>query len=581
MSENLNPAKTKTSLFVFALVAISCTSIFLWQMWDIHALWTPVGLVDTWPLYDRLMKYMTGQLNLEHYLLDPHVHPHSIVYFLFLMDTILGSGRELVPHFATLFSIVGLGATFCFVVWQAFPDRTLSNIRLYAFLFGTIVLVSGVSEASAIPFQCVVIVTRFLYILILAALVYCQFYPNKPLHITAIAAAVVAVSFYASGGVLAGSVVLIHVIFFRRRRWLYASFLPLITYLILIARYTKPGAETEQIKAILGHFQFGHLEQLVMGSISYYATAFREGWPVPLEMGFGPSMLALYALGAVFAGATVVWAAWVLIAQFFKIVRRDYSCAPSDVASCLMALVSLWVFLSSLSAALLWMARARIFGPGMGMPIHFAVLTSGRYAAFSSLAVVVFLYMVLNLKRRGWVVDLSVAALILTVLIGASSLTSEKMAARTDYYRNGLDNAATALLLGMTPTDPEASAVWPGVAADWYWPTELPKVEAYLHSANLSYAHGLPQLGQTLTAQKTAIAGYQTQPVAEKPDVCRLTGSAPPFHKSVFAPQQFFPVLASGGQVVGFALHEGGEVKGHVLCRTSVGRQPLFLSALG
>jgi hypothetical protein len=579
MSENLTPPKTNTSYFAFGIMAFCCVGLFLWQMWNIHALWTPVGLVDTWPLYDRLMNYRTGQLNLEHYLLDPHVHPHSIVYFLFLMDTLLGSGRELVPHYATLFSIVGLAATFCFVVWRAFPDRSLSNLRLYAFLCGTLVLVSSVSEASAIPFQTVVITTRFLYILILAVLVYCQFYPNKPLHLAAILAAMIAVSFYASGGVLAGDIVLIHVVFFRRRRWLYASFLPLITYLVLIARYTKPSAESQYMKAILSHLQFGNIEQFVIGSISYYATAFREGWPLPLQMGFSPSMIALFALGAVVGASTVAWAAWVLIAQFLKIVRRDYSCGPKDVASCLMALVSLWVFISSVSAALLWMARSMIFGSAMGMPVHYAILTSGRYAAFSSLAVVVFLYMLLTVKRRDWGTDLSVATLVVTVLVGANSLNSRKTAEHMDYYKNGIDNAATALLMGMSPTDPEASAVWPGVSADWFWPKELPKVVSYLRSANLSYAHDLPQLGATVTAPKTAIAGYKTQPVAEKPAICRVTGSATPFHKSIFAPQQFFPVMTGGGQVIGFVMHEGNEVKGHVLCQAG-GQQPLFLSAV-
>ena len=111
--------KSKVKLTGCILIALLGLFVFVIQIWRIHALWTPVGYVDTWPLYDRLMHWHQGQLSLDHYLFDPHgPHLHFIIYLLYLIDVTCGSGRQLVPHFATLLSIFGLIATLSYIFFR-------------------------------------------------------------------------------------------------------------------------------------------------------------------------------------------------------------------------------------------------------------------------------------------------------------------------------------------------------------------------------------------------------------------------------------------------------------------------------
>jgi hypothetical protein len=159
--------------------------------------------------------------------------------------------------------------------------------------------------------------------------------------------------------------------------------------------------------------------------------------------------------------------------------------------------------------------------------------------------------------------------------------------------RTQLDIAATALLMGMSPADHECDTAWPGVGTegDWYWPGELPKVVAYIRSSGIDYAHGMPSLGDRSTSPAAAIVGYQTEPVPEAREICRLSGrlgtesgvgSTPSFQNGFWAPRRIFPIRQMNGKVVGYALNAGsnGAVVGHVFCKDSIEQQPLYLSAI-
>lgn len=349
-----------------------------------------------------------------------------------------------------------------------------------------------------------------------------------------------------------------------------------------MGHYTHPSAETQAIKEIIYDMNFTTIAQIALGSICYYASALVSGWPTPIGIVFSISEIIILMASFFVGASTVIWAIYILFSLLLKVWRRDQAFETISVASCLMALVSLSVFVSSLSAALLWLARAKIFGTGMGMPVHYAIMTSNRYAAFSSLAFMVFLFITMTLKQRVTGVVLSLATFTLVSGIGLNSMNSQKMKNNTDYYRDKIEFAATALLMGISPADPEASSVWPGVNTDWYWPTELPKTAAYLRDAGISYAQGLPSLGQGRFSNwpTTMIAGYEMQPVAEKPNICRLSGKGTPFNtKSLFAAQRIFPVTIESGEVVGYALHEGSTVMGHVFCQDGVNSKLLFISA--
>jgi hypothetical protein len=156
--------------------------------------------------------------------------------------------------------------------------------------------------------------------------------------------------------------------------------------------------------------------------------------------------------------------------------------------------LSLLVCASSLSVAVLWIGRARIFGSSLGMPPHFAVLTSSRYAAFSSAALMVLLFMVMNMKRRG--LALSIGGALFTLCAGSAGIAIVCTNRVRPYGIEQMEVAATGLLMGMSPVDNETVVVWPGVHDDSYWPNELRRTAAYIRSAGISYAYRMPLLGQ-------------------------------------------------------------------------------------
>ncbi len=271
---------------------------------------------------------------------------------------------------------------------------------------------------------------------------------------------------------------------------------------------------------------------------------------------------------------TLGWALWFLVITTVRVYRGDHLDA-GDCAGLLIALLSLFVFASAVSAALLWVARAAIFGAALEMPAHFAVLAANRYAAFAGVAFVVLLYIVSRLRWRRVSIFLS---LVIFVLAAATGLNSVFQSERY-IQRDPMEKAATALLVGMSPASDEASAVWPGVARDWYWPSELPRTAAYLRAEGLSYAYRMPALGQSFAWPSEKVYGYAVEPVPQSATLCRLTGSMTSLERtSLLAPQRFFPITTARGEVVGFAVRKGAAVNGHLNCSAAADHASLFLS---
>jgi len=503
--------KSKATLTGCILIALLGLFVFVIQIWRIHALWTPVGYVDTWPLYDRLMHWHQGHLSLDHYLFDPHgPHLHFIIYLLYLIDVTCGSGRQFVPHLATLFSIVGLIATLSYVFFRSYPPNSTWTLAGCVWFFGTLVLLSGVSDATAIPFQAIVVVTRFVYILLLSVLAWCLFFPHRWLHVSALIASCIAASFYAASGIFAMEVLALHIIFYRRWRPLLLSWLPLASYLWLMGHYVKPNAEFVMIGRLLREHSRASLFEIAIGTVCYYGTILVHGWPVRAH----EATELIIAL--VVCTVTTIWAAYTLISIFLKIRRGAHLTDARMCMSCILALLAIFVFASAVSAALLMLARARLF---LNMPAHLAVLNTSRYEAFASVAYVIFLYIVLRSLRPRLASVVALATFCLMAVCGFST------AMRFNPYLNGrdsLETAATALLMGMSPAGDEAGNVWPGVSSDWYWPGELPKTAAYLQAGGFSYAYRLPALGQFPGWPTVKIYDYSTQPVAQGETVERV-----------------------------------------------------------
>lgn len=558
-----------------ALVLVGI-AIGLVQILKIHQLWTSVGYVDTWPLYDRLMRFMTGELSLDHYLFDPHVHPHSIVYFLYLIDVTLGTGRQLIPHYASIFSVVALAITLVTFLKKLAPvamEYSYSSSFLLAAIF---VILPNLSEATVIPFQTVVITTRFLYILLLATLIYCHLdAQSNSLHFFTLVVSAIAATFYASGGVFAAEVLLLHLLFFRRWIWAVLSALPLAAYFTVIAMYTAASAETDALKKILGAFNFDVFVQTIVGASSYYASVFVAGWPYALTPNFDTSEIFITGLGFILMSITTTWAVYILICQFAYSCRNQTHPNPNSFGSLLMALIAISISLSAISASLLWLARAEIFGPAMGVPAHFATLTSSRYAAFSGLALIVLFYIIATAKRRRVGGYIAGALFLFVAAFAINSINSQKM---SEYIsaRDKIENSATALMLGMSPADREGNAVFPGVENDWHWPKQLPKVVTYLRIHGLSFAYMQPALGTRSTGEKMPIVNLSIENVIERPEFCKLTGTRiRPVTLLAEPPQRFKAITNEDDIVVGYASLADKTLNGHIICAAA--RSALYL----
>ena len=309
-----------------------------------------------------------------------------------------------------------------------------------------------------------------MYLLLLAILIWCQLHPNRWLYIGAMTASCVAVSLYAAGGIFALEVILLHVIFFRGWKVLPWSATPLVSYLWFIGRYVKPSAETTAMSNVLRNLRAPAVREIAHGAICYYASALVQGWPVGVRPVYGDRELVLLGIAALACCTTVAWALYTLLLIALK-VHRGETLGASAYAKCFMGLLSLFVFGSALSAAVLWIARARIFGAALGMPAHFAVLTSNRYAATSSVAMAVFLFV--GATGKWTYVRVPALAAFFLLIAGCGVSTIVRTGSPRDLNVERLEDAATALLMGVSPASQEASAVWPGVESDGYWSKEL------------------------------------------------------------------------------------------------------------
>jgi hypothetical protein len=540
----------------------------IFQLWQCVNLWTPVGFVDTWPLYDRLMRLHEGAISFDHYLFDPQgPHLHGIVYFLYLIDAKFASGRHIIPMVSSLASVLALTALFALLFFRS-REKTPLSLRFILLLAGTAVLFSSLSEATFLPFQTVVATTRFGYFLVLAVLVWTQVYPNRKLETAALVCACVLMTFYAAGGILSVDIILIYIVFRRGWKAVLCSAVPLLVYLAMARRYIQPGAEIAGVAAIVRRPEWGAIKEVMLGTAAYYGTPFTSGWPETWRQ------TPLLWIGFGLCVATAPWAVYILFSTWRKAGAGRGRLDRVDVARFFLALLSLLVLASAGAAATLWVARARIFGEALGMPAHMAVLTSSRYAATACVAAVIVLFMAMELRRRAAGTVISMCIVALAVFCGVNTL---RWPTRLfDAYR--LENAATAILMGVPITDPEASAVWPAVGGDWFWPKELLKTASYVRAAGISYAYHMPELRQHVGFRTSRLDAFAIQPVPERQDVCRLEGTMASFERGgTLFPQRFSPIETSAGEVVGYAVRRGQRVGGHLLCSASNGHAPLYL----
>ncbi len=552
---------------ILALVAAIC--VWIGQMWFICTAWTPVGFVDTWPLYERLVAFRSGTLSLDHYLLDPHgLHLHSIVYFLYLVDALLSSGRQIVPHWASIVSMVGTAVCIVYVFSRSRDDQPTWSAPEKLFMVLAPVLLCGISEATVLPFQSVVIVSRFAYVIILCLLVYALTRPkNRGLYLITLLLAVISAGFYGSSGLFAAEVLLVHFVLRSSWRRVLLSAAPLLTHLLLVRTYIdRNNREAIEVAAVLRNLDGETAGQLVLGAIAYYGAGLTPGWPTEVTLQRGPSISILWLVSSVLLAVSAIWSIIYLAFLWRRLSFEPRAVNPKDWMSSVVALLGIFTLASSFSASLLWVARARIFGSALGMPSHHAVLTSSRYAAFSALATIVVAYISVTIVPRKYRLLLTSVLFCFVVALGWNSLLNRSR----QVSLAPLEVASTAMLMGLSPVEPEASPVWPGVGGDAFWSARLPVLISNINAAGISYANGLPALGQRMHGRTERVAHYTVGKAAPGRAICPLTGFSASF-RGVFSltPDRIFAVVNGSGEVIGYAARSGSRIEGYCHCNAT------------
>ena len=570
---------SKSQLIVYLLIISISSIVASIQLYGMHTAFTAVGFVDAWPLYDRLMRYEKHDLSLLHYLFDPHVHPHLIVYLIYLIDFLVADLRQIIPYISSTVSILLLSYLLIYTIYKTKYDIWSNDLRSASLYGATLVLTSGLSEATLIPFQTVVLTSRLFYVSLFAIIIYSHYKDSVSLYISGIILSSIAVAFYASGGLFALEMILVNLLFFRRWKRLVASFLPLASYVSLVAIFIHPSLETHALKSIIFNPSLETIINLAVGVSSYYATGFVSGWPLQLDAVIGRQEEYLLIIGFSVCLITVIWSLIHVYNMFIRHLRGDIKLNKHDVTACLMSVVSLFVFASSVSASLLWSARAIILGPGTS--IFYSVLGSTRYSAFSSLASLTLLYIVSNIKYKYLSVLLTVSLFVFYCYLGLNSSTGTHLQSFLSVYRDKPEIASAALLVGFNPTDPEGIAVWPGVSDDWFWPGELPRVVTFLNTSNLAYAHGLPLMGSGKVSSwpTTQIVDYVSEKTASKPNLCHISGLSTNFKSSSkLFPIRLHPISINSGIIVGFAVQNNDLTNGYIICQKNEFHPDLFIS---
>lgn len=546
------------------LIVATAIATFLGQLALSNAVWTPVGYVDVWALWDRYMKFDAGAISLDHYLLDPFVHPHLIVFLLYLADIGLAGGRQIVPHLAMLASIVAFSAALIYALW-----RTALGERWHAFglsvLAGTVLLTSaGISEATTIPFQTVVECSRTIYLLLLLLIIWSLHHGKQAVYIVSMAIAVASVPFYASGNIFALEIIIVHLLPPVRWRLVALSFLPFVAYLALVHYYMSSlTPDLASIPKVLETADLSTVWEIILSTAAYYACFLVAGWPFPMQDAMDLSMITLLMAGSAICVWSGLWTLWTLWCAF----RARGESKARRVTDIFMAMMSLWVFISAVGASLLWEARILKLNMYNGtMSPHYASLTSTRYSVYASLALIVVLYSLWQV-RRTWAMVAMLPIFVVVEILSFRSVTDPNWTDRIA-SRDALNVAGAGILTGIDLTDQRVSAAGP--LNDWYWGQELPKVVIYLEQKDLAFARGLPQIGASV-GDKVLRATIQITPSTSGGKLCDFTGPKVPAPSTLLAalfgmPRRLVAVADDRNVVVGYGAITASGVRGYARC---------------
>jgi hypothetical protein len=546
--------KTKLMYMMCGLAAV----FFLYELLIIIHLWTPVGYVDTWPLYHRFEKLASGEIGLIRLLLEPHVHPHAIVFLIYLFDYWIFGLRQILPTIISIGSIIGTAILLIYILFNKLKTEKLDKILILSFLCTAPLLLGLPTGESIIPFQTVVVTSRFLYMAILLYVIQMAYMGDNKEWYKAIFLVSVSMTFYASAGVIAFLVIIVS--FLSNRGWkrISLSIVPLALYLLLIKYFYTASVEGPIVADLIRNIDFELIKNLILGACAYIAT--------PLNAAFRGLNINFYiTFGGIILFLALISSAAILIEIFLN--RTGNS--GKTVVLTFMLCINAWVIFSAFSTSLLWLARIKI--PGFeGFNFLLTITTSMRYATFATLLIIILILTpcVISLpKYIARFTSITLASVSFAIVWGA--LTPQRISEERAHI-NEINLSATAVLMNVNFSNKIASEVWPGTAAGSYWSEVFGKINKYMLNFQLGYASNTYKLNHGINSKATItplvnvtineISGLQ---------VCSLEANATQLPDDFFFPNVIKMVADENNIVVGYGIQKNNKVLGYILCDNS------------
>ena len=474
----------------------ACGLLLLWNFYHVWRFFTPVPIVDGWPVLHRIMEAQLGETRWDKYFFRIHgSHLHFSIYALGLVDYFCCGGQQRVQGIISALAIISLSGLLCWILLRHATSLGLNSWATALILFAVVALVASLQDVETllIPFQAVISVSRLVYVGLLWLMARCLCEGRRNDYGWILGLCIFSTCFHGSGHLFALCIIFLHVLL--REPWKRVGFsvLPLVFSVLMQKLYTRGLSEMSMIDKAA---EWDSIPQLFYGIFAYFAS--------PLRIFFTEMHISIFPLlwiGAamfVFSAGFLLHAVWPCLRDrgFFR--PRDVSISPlpdMTASKAFFASLALLVLLSAASGALIWVIRMHL--PGFGdTPAYVMVLASARYACFSLLSYVCLLYALMGLRfKNANALRLSAAALMAIV-----GLWSTQIAIRSQLMDLYLNVAATGIVSGAPLFSPDTDAIWPTVGNDAYWRAQLPRALDYMKEHRKGLWYHLPPLGSNATA---------------------------------------------------------------------------------
>lgn len=531
------------------LAALVVTTV---QLFFASRLTVEVPLVDGWAVWNRVMLYNLGTMNLFRYLLTPHgAHLHLAVYSIALLDERLASGHQ---YLMQAVSYAAMMTCVVFFIWIAarldgFKRASAPMKLLVAVSFALFITNLGDTETLLQPFQVVMSVSRVVYVALLWLMIG-VLRRGTPLKYTMLLfACCAAVPLHGSGYIFGVLLFAQHLLLARRFLIVALGLLPVATGVVIQARYGAGASELSHLTSILSP---RNAVEFLTACAAYFGSPFQYAAP---WVGFKPPLLAGFA--SMFStGAVTAYTFW-------RTVRFRFGIRSSDPARAVLSdeIVYAWtlglaVLMSAAAAALLSMVRVRLEPSLASVEPYLLVLTSPRYGAWSCLSYLLMVGALLALAptypmtRR--------AAVLVAIALGVTGALPTILIKHIRTSEESLLVSLAGISFGISPVDPAADGIWPSARQDWYWSKALPETVAYFRAHHkgpwqeLPVMHSIPAAseGTTHAVRDIQLAKLQGQRFDNR---CTIVGDVPDSDSVMLERGTVIPVVNWNREVIGFA----------------------------